>query len=184
MIYGKRLETAAAKVFTGNPGFLQQPFDDIIANKFTNHILHHFAMLRYVKQESDEPGSWTRRFPRTGGFRSKMNGTDWEWLSPLLESLQKQTDETEEKEKDKGKENEMDTSTHMDEDGCPTVFARIIDKKTTSSFGFASSFESSDENDLYNADGMPSCFGQGVMKQRGVQHIPWCRSCLRSCYHQ
>ena len=64
------------------------PIDDIIANKFTNHVLHHLAMLRYVKQESDALGCWSRRFPKTGGFRSKLGATDWEWLNPLLEGLQ------------------------------------------------------------------------------------------------
>ena len=67
VLLGKRVESAAIKLFGANQQALNDATDiESTAHKVTNHLMHHFSMLRDLKQESVHPGGFCRRYPKTG----------------------------------------------------------------------------------------------------------------------
>ena len=134
VIFGKRVEIAFEEIFKDCPSVLDDPLRaDDVAHRATDHILAHMGMLRDLKDESGNPGKWTRRFPKTGGFRRLMTPQCWEWLSPLLAAMATtaptgQASGMEEMDGAPIRGDEGTEKVHCDADGFPTIFARILGK--------------------------------------------------------
>lgn len=59
----RRLETACETVLTTGEGSVEDGADITdLAHKVTDHLMHHFTMLRNVRDEAVSPGNFCRRF--------------------------------------------------------------------------------------------------------------------------
>merc|ERR550532_1196373 len=84
VLYGKRLEVGIADYLTQYPDRSGAGNIELMSNRLANHIMYHFGMLRCLKSENDAAGSWSRRYPRSGGFRRLADAETWAWLNPLM----------------------------------------------------------------------------------------------------
>eukprot|EP00969_Alexandrium_andersonii_P286313 12657275-Alexandrium_andersonii.AAC.1 len=86
-MHGERFELAAEGLFSNGPQMMESTDPCLVASLLTNHTMHHLTMLRTMHLESSGPSSWSRRFPKSGGFRRLLNTETWDMVSMLLSKL-------------------------------------------------------------------------------------------------
>ena len=158
VLNGCRFEKAFNLFITKHVSLLEKPaLLSSVANDFTNHIMAHLSMIRYmfVANQKQTP-TQARVYPKSGGFRRCLGPSELATVQPLVgilnPTVSSQPDAAATKKPD---------DIPLNSDGWPSIFDTVLEEDESPDMQRSDSRKTV----LYDADGFPVCVESNIGDQ-------------------